>query len=123
MKVAAGAGATLGPDAGFAHLCQGAFEGGPQGNDFACEGFLGRTRNFGFHIGMYILLDTYNAKSKKTPWLPKRTPRSGSLHRFLHRRAGRFSLPANCWASSWACCRAANFGSCLASKIRDFMNG
>ena len=46
MIVAAGAGATLGPDAGFAHLCQGAFEGGPQGNDFAGEGFLGRSGDF-----------------------------------------------------------------------------
>src|SRR2546422_9895929 len=99
MKVAAGAGATLGPDAGFAHLCQGAFEGGPQGNDFACEGFLGRTRNFGFHIGMYILLDTYNATSKKTSWLQKRTPWSGSMHRFLQLRADQFSLPPNYPAS------------------------
>ena len=50
MIVAAGAGTTLRPDARFAHLGQGAFEGGPQSNDLACEGFLGRSRNFEFHI-------------------------------------------------------------------------
>src|SRR2546425_7526540 len=113
MKVAAGAGATLGPDAGFAHLCQGAFEGGPQGNDFACEGFLGRTRNFGFHIGMYILLDTYNAKSKKTPWLPKKPPSLDLSTVSFTGRAGGFFFPPTFWAPSGPSFRARTFGTSL----------
>src|SRR5437762_13700958 len=66
MIVAGGAGPTLEPDAGFAHLCQGAFEGRPQGNDFAGEGFLGRSGNFWFHmVCIYYYIHTMQNLKKR----------------------------------------------------------
>src|SRR5205814_9503964 len=72
----------------------------------------------------YVYIIRYiHAKSKKTPWLPPKALRSRSLLSFPPPPAPHVLLPANCWASSAAFCPAANFGTCLLSRIRDFING
>jgi hypothetical protein len=65
MFVAAGAGGAVGPDAGFADLSQGAFDGGPELLELA-EKVLAESRikRFWRLHGMYISLHTYTRNKK-----------------------------------------------------------
>jgi hypothetical protein len=74
MFVAAGAGRAVGPDAGFADLGQGAFDGGPELLELA-EKVLAESRIGSFWMlhGMYILYYTYS-RNKKNEKIMARFP-------------------------------------------------
>ena len=66
MFVAAGAGGAVGPDAGFADLGQGAFDGGPELLELAKKVLAeSRIGSFWRLHGMYILYNTYVSNKKK----------------------------------------------------------